>query len=151
MTHFTVPAVFDQRFRKAEDINREALALLEEREQKGSGKPFFLFLNYMDAHEPYIPPPPFDTLFIGKNKDYTLAHYFRMQKEVMKGERKVTEEEYQYYLSQYDGGIAYIDHLLGTTSGTFVPDRSTLDLVVSFRLLSDRKEDNLGESKKPPI
>jgi arylsulfatase A-like enzyme len=113
LTHFAVPAVFDQQYRRAEDINREALAFLDEVKEKGNHEPFFLFLNYMDAHEPYIPPPPFDTLYDRKDQDFTLTEYFRMQKQVMKGERKVTEEEYHHYRSQYDGGIAYIDHHLG--------------------------------------
>ena len=29
-------------------------------------KPFFAFLNYYDAHEPYLPPPPYDEYFGAK-------------------------------------------------------------------------------------
>jgi hypothetical protein len=28
---------------------------------------FFLFVNYMDAHWPFLPPPPFDTRYPGKD------------------------------------------------------------------------------------
>ena len=29
---------------------------------QGDGRPFFAFLNYYDAHDPYFAPPPFDRL-----------------------------------------------------------------------------------------
>ncbi len=38
-------------FRQAEDIQRRATAWLD----RGAYQPYFLFLNYMDAHEPYEP------------------------------------------------------------------------------------------------
>ena len=46
--------------RSAETINSLALDWLDAR---APGRPFFLFLNYMDAHAPYIPPPPYDRAF----------------------------------------------------------------------------------------
>ena len=30
-----------------------------------SGRPFFAFVNYLDVHGPYLPPPPFDGRFSG--------------------------------------------------------------------------------------
>ena len=39
--------------------------------ESSKDKPFFLFVNYMDAHWPYLPPPPFDTLFPGKDPAFT--------------------------------------------------------------------------------
>ncbi len=42
------------RYRKsAEMIGRDALAWLDDRRDD---RPFFLFLNYFDAHDPYVPP-----------------------------------------------------------------------------------------------
>ena len=46
-------------YREGGDISDAALAWLERR----GAEPFFLMLNYMDAHDPYIPPPPFDREF----------------------------------------------------------------------------------------
>ncbi|MBK6420856.1 MAG: sulfatase [Gemmatimonadetes bacterium] len=43
----------------AADINRALLAWVDQ----GGDRPFFAFANYMDAHDPYRPQPPFDTLF----------------------------------------------------------------------------------------
>ena len=31
-----------------------------------SGRPFFAFLNFMDAHEPYVPPVPYRSMFGGE-------------------------------------------------------------------------------------
>ncbi|MEP7346839.1 MAG: sulfatase-like hydrolase/transferase, partial [Gemmatimonadaceae bacterium] len=50
------------------------------------GRPFFAFLNYFDAHDPYAAPPPFDRAF-----------------------PKASNAQ-----DQYDGGIAYMDQQLGT-------------------------------------
>ena len=51
--------------RTAREINVEAGKLLSEKER--SNRPFFLFLNYLDAHTPYTPEPPYDTFYPGKD------------------------------------------------------------------------------------
>ncbi len=43
----------------AEDISRRFLRWLDHRASRGTGGPFFAFLNYYDAHGPYFPPEPF--------------------------------------------------------------------------------------------
>jgi arylsulfatase A-like enzyme/Flp pilus assembly protein TadD len=45
--------------RKAEEVDRPAMTWLE----KHSGKPFFLFLHYYDAHFPYALEPPFASTY----------------------------------------------------------------------------------------
>ncbi len=40
----------------ARDVNRDFLTWLEERGEDGEERPWFAFLNYYDAHEPYFPP-----------------------------------------------------------------------------------------------
>ena len=47
-------------YRDAGDITRAALGWLESERRDD---PFFLMLNYMDAHTPYRPPAPFDRAF----------------------------------------------------------------------------------------
>lgn len=47
-------------YRRAETITDEALRWIDRRAEE---RPFFLFLNYMDAHYPYVPPAPFDRAF----------------------------------------------------------------------------------------
>jgi arylsulfatase A-like enzyme/Flp pilus assembly protein TadD len=50
---------FNQKERRAEEVNRAAFEWLEK--QKGS--PVFLFLHYYDPHDSYDPPEPFATTF----------------------------------------------------------------------------------------
>jgi len=54
-------------------------------QEQQTGRPWFAFLNYFDAHDPYDPPPPWKTRFS--------AEPDRM--------------------ASYDGGIAYMDAELG--------------------------------------
>jgi arylsulfatase A-like enzyme len=111
LTAFASPASFDVRTRRASEINREVYRQLDR--MNASGERFFLFVNYMDAHEPYIPPAPFDTLYPGKDRSFTMADHRSLIRAVGSLAREVTDEELQHLVSQYDGGIAYIDHHLG--------------------------------------
>lgn len=95
----------DERLRDAAAITKDAITLAE----SSAGAPFFLFLNYMDAHEPYAPPPPFDTLFSGKRSRLTYRDYVRMTNEVVSGKRAIRDEEREEFVARYDGGIAFID------------------------------------------
>jgi arylsulfatase A-like enzyme len=45
--------------RNAVDLNERILSWLD----RNDNRPSFVFINYFDAHAPYVPPPPFDTLF----------------------------------------------------------------------------------------
>ncbi len=60
LVHWLRP--IDQNFvrKSASDINRRFLRWLE---SSDSGRPFFAFLNYYDAHGPYQPPEPFRSAF----------------------------------------------------------------------------------------
>lgn len=44
-------------------INERFLSWIDQRQK---GRPFFAFLNYYDAHAPYAPPAPYDTLYLGR-------------------------------------------------------------------------------------
>jgi arylsulfatase A-like enzyme len=110
-TGFATPYEFDQKYRRAEDINAEVFTLLDKVHKRG--RPFFLFINYMDAHWPYLPPPPFDTVYPGKEENFTTTRYYALKEKVMKLERKLEEKERRHLVSQYDGGIKYLDFHLG--------------------------------------
>ncbi len=43
--------------KSAEEINNAFLQWLDQRQD---ARPYFVFLNYLDAHDPYQPPAPFD-------------------------------------------------------------------------------------------
>ncbi|HUR09274.1 MAG TPA: sulfatase [Nonomuraea sp.] len=88
----------------ADEINREFLTWLD----SGSGSPFFAFLNYLDVHYPYIPPPPFDRKFTDDPLDYRISPEFL-------GPRREshTPREIQVMKAAYDGSLAYLDDQLG--------------------------------------
>ena len=69
-----------------------------------SGRPFFAFLNYYDAHAPYIPPPPFDSRF-GRNRIVESKPWARR--------KDVPADELRAMIDNYDASIAYVDHHLG--------------------------------------
>lgn len=91
-------------------VNRDFLSWLSHNNQK----PFFVFLNYMDAHEPYMPRPPFDIKFGQKTprKNYLTIRWMhqgaRLDKEAM------SPLEIQAELDAYEGSIAYLDQELGS-------------------------------------
>ena len=70
ISRFGCTAEFDLPIRRADEINREAFRFLRA-SRVSPQKPFFLFVNYMDAHAPYVPPAPFDAMFPGKDCSVT--------------------------------------------------------------------------------
>jgi hypothetical protein len=76
---------------------------------KTAGKPFFAFLNYFDAHAPYLPPEPYDTLYGGK-KD---RHYLVQQERYVKTNNPELQPYIPSELSAYDASITALDEKLG--------------------------------------
>ncbi|HMB67779.1 MAG TPA: sulfatase, partial [bacterium] len=105
---FVPRAAYDRVVRSAEQINREAIAQLNHLAERDG--PFFLFVNYMDAHNPYLPPAPYDTMFPGKDPTFTSVRYGRLMWEMnKKGLEKISRRDREHITSQYDGAIAYED------------------------------------------
>ena len=84
--------------KRAADVNAEFAAWLE----AAAGRPFFAFLNYFDAHRPYVAPPPYDTAYGdgGKLPDLLVR-------------RTWSKQEIQRSLDAYDGELRYVDDQLG--------------------------------------
>lgn len=97
--------------RRSEEINEDAFDILSEAARRKS--PLFLFLNYLDAHYPYVPPAPYDRKFSGFDPSFTYSRFDRMQEEVTSLRRKIRPSEKAHLISQYDGAIAYLDSQLG--------------------------------------
>jgi arylsulfatase A-like enzyme len=91
---------FDQGFEKfwtkvrapAEEMTTRAKAALEY--LKKQEKPFFLYVHYLDPHDPYSPPAPYNTMF----------------SDTPPGEYGAKEQE---MLNLYDGEIRYTDEWVG--------------------------------------
>jgi arylsulfatase A-like enzyme len=107
-----LPLTMSQRgYRTAANVNFEAFELLQR--VKAGQKPFFLFLNYMDAHQPYFPAPPYDVKYPGRDRTLTYNQYFAIEFGALSGKRPYTDADRRRDESQYDGGIAYLDACLG--------------------------------------
>lgn len=67
--------------------------------QGNRGRPFFAFLNYYDAHDPYLAPSPFNRRFT------TDTTPFRSTTRA-----GLTPEQLARQVAAHDGAIAYMDH-----------------------------------------
>ena len=94
-------------YRDARTITAEAVRRLDS--MRDEHRPAFLFVNYMDAHFPCSPPAPYDTMFPGKIPSFTSERFVALKVAVAKQQRKITPAERAHLISQYDGGIAYMD------------------------------------------
>jgi arylsulfatase A-like enzyme len=80
----------------------------------GPSRPFFAFLNYYDAHEPYLPPPPFDTAFGGTyDRTEKLIRQLSPRMAERSQKRGMSEAERRAEERAYDAAIAYLDAELG--------------------------------------
>ncbi len=85
--------------------------------EPGSTRPFFAFLNLYEAHEPYLPPPPFDRRFGPRGDRGKLRHTASLEFgiEAKRPEKwRMSRRDREIDLALYEGAIAYLDHVLST-------------------------------------
>ena len=74
-------------------------------------RPFFAFLNYFDAHEPYVPPPGYEGRFGIRPRApgdyYFLFDYMQMDK------KRLMKRDVEMARDCYDDCIAFLDEQLG--------------------------------------
>ena len=88
-------------------INQWCLDWLDARDPE---RPFFAFLNYADAHDPYEPPAPFDRQFGDSSRS---GDALRRRVQQLPPQRWLPSD-LAPGITQYDGAIAYMDAELGT-------------------------------------
>ena len=95
--------------KNAERVNRDFLAWLDGNRGK---RPFFAFLNYMDAHDPYLTPPGFDRHFGLKPESpadvetIRTWHHGRKPKDIARRDITLVSDA-------YDDCLAALDEQLG--------------------------------------
>ncbi len=89
-----------------DDITNLALDFISTQRQK----PFFLFLNYMDVHSPYIPPVQYADLYSGDINPRTYRFKSRFKD---KEQLHNTPQWNSFLLSQYDAEITFVDYEIG--------------------------------------
>jgi arylsulfatase A-like enzyme len=89
--------------RRAQQINGSVLSWI----RRDPRRPFFVFANYIDTHDPYLPPEPFASKFSPRPPRGILNTVMR------RFDPSLTAAERQAEIDAYDGAIAYLDHHLG--------------------------------------
>ncbi len=113
----------------AEQITGNFLSWLETHKTR----PFFAFLNYFDAHDPYLPPEPFASRFGPRRRPDT--RFWHTGDAAWPADRpKMNEADRRAEVAAYDGAIAYIDAQVGRVVEQLQHERildNTLLIVVS--------------------
>lgn len=90
-------------------------------------RPFFLFLNYMEAHAPYLPVPGYRDLF---------PHSYTLQQEdwarINKGEIELTDYEKTVLVDAYDAEIKYMDDQLREMFAHFEAEGALENTIVAI-------------------
>ena len=117
----------------AEDINHSVLNWVG----KGNDKPFFVFINYFDVHDPYLPPQPYRSKFSSIPNPGGLVNGF-----VDRYHPELTPEQLQSEIDAYDGAISYTDDQIKALFNE-LDQRGILDNTIVI-ITSDHGE-SLGE------
>jgi arylsulfatase A-like enzyme len=95
--------------KSASQLNREVFGWIDRLDDR----PFFVFLNYFDAHEPYLPPAPYDRQFGPGRERGKFSPLHRWLWEPAVGHANMGPEQLQEEIDAYDGAIAYLDQQVG--------------------------------------
>lgn len=105
--------------RRADEVTDTALQWID----NGDGRPFFLFAHYWDAHDPYEPLPPYDTMFdpsyqgkIGNSfnpRGLMLSTASNIRSPASIESHGLSDEDLNHIISLYDGEIAFADKEIG--------------------------------------
>jgi arylsulfatase A-like enzyme len=98
---------YDMGRKSADDVNNEFISWLSGR----TDRPFFVWLNYFDVHDPYRSYPPFDTEYGTKPALGDPGSFGAIGASDWGGE--LSPEETQWKLDAYDSAIAYLDDRVG--------------------------------------
>lgn len=76
----------------------------------GRGRPFFIFLHMWDVHYDYSPPPPYDRMFDPDYEGAISGNNFVTNSQI---NRKMNPRDLQHVIALYDGEIRFTDLHLG--------------------------------------
>lgn len=92
-------------------INAAAINLIDDfRTRK---QPFFLFLNYMDAHIPYVSSGAFVHDYGPRGSLFSPQRFRQMKTGLHRGRRPADPKEMKGLVARYDAGISTLDQELG--------------------------------------
>jgi len=97
-----------EHFTRAETVVRDARAWMA----REPGRPFFLYLHLMDVHDPYVPPPPFDSMYVA-DAAARWPMKFGTLPAISRGIVAVEPEDLARLMALYDGALSYMDDQIG--------------------------------------
>ena len=106
LRHYLVPQGLNSYRRNAADVNQDVVRWFRHR----SSRPFFLFINYFDAHGPYYAPPPYANRF-GKISEAAVKGL--IFSELFPDQKPLTPEDYASFMNGYDNCVAFLDDQVG--------------------------------------
>jgi len=73
-------------------------------------RPFFIFVNYMEAHEPYLPPYPFNRRFVpSRFSPWRVVRSTGRRAEILSQHGRTRDEDLEILEGLYDGTVRYAD------------------------------------------
>jgi len=100
---------------------------------KNKSKKTFLFIHFNDCHAPYIVPHPYSQLFV----DDDLYHSMQKRLPIRPGPEAINpkwaigdRQDVNFYISQYDAAIRYVDEHIGRIYECLTNDVSIEDLLM---------------------
>lgn len=109
-----------------------------------ASSPFFIFLNYIEAHLPYQPPDPFQSRFLdaGTSEEAVARARQLMFYDPFTADNPLTEEMFSALSQLYDGELAYLDSQIADLIEIF--ERHGRRKNTLFVITSDHGE-NIGD------
>jgi len=121
---------------KADSLTARAVAWLKSNQKKR----FFLWLHYFDSHAPYTPPDPYNKMFVSlapgdsaRQLDVLPGTYYGFGG-IPEYARLGDYRDPEYYISQYDGAIRFVDDNIAKVMDTLRLlglDKKTLVVITS--------------------
>ena len=105
--------------------------------------PFFVFINYMEAHRPYHPPEAYAMPYLGKDVSFAKAMSVnQIPSDYITGQVEMSDGDFDILCALYDGEISYLDFRMGQLFD-YLRELEILDDTVLI-ITSDHGE-NFGE------
>jgi arylsulfatase A-like enzyme len=102
---------FDTQYRSADDVNGDVFSTMEDRRVRD--RSFFLFVNYMDAHAPFIASVPKGVSLPSGSGAPQLVEHMKFAKDMLDGVAPYPEPARRLSVERYDVGIAAEDEAVG--------------------------------------
>lgn len=109
------PELFDPRRKSTPEVLERARSWIAGVRRESPERPFFCFLHLFDVHDPYVPPPPFDTRFDPDYAGSIDGRNVTSPDSPVRGD--MDPRDLEHLIALYDGEIAYVDSQLGSFLG----------------------------------